>query len=243
MAGARAEVQILEKEPGDAELSFTEKGILLKSKGSFPVLVTSVVLKVSPGTPVSVRSSFGNVTIRGICGVPKITVCASQGRISLKDLREIVSLEASSDQGEIELASSASLGEAPLRTDLAKITVKGIQGAKSLSVESTNGNIVVKDVQGAQVLSITTDGDIEVKQAQVGSQLSARSQRKILVEGSSAPEADLEQSSYGSGVVLRRSTFGRLKVRVTGGGDIRCVGTTYQSKDFQAEHGRVIESK
>jgi hypothetical protein len=99
-------IQLSEVVPGDADVSLTQEGLSVTSKGGHPVSVGSAVFVVPDQTPSTVHTSQGDITVSGLQKVERIDVSTSSGAIMATECHEVGELNLSSSYGNLTLASA-----------------------------------------------------------------------------------------------------------------------------------------
>lgn len=103
---------------------------------------------------VDLRSSSGDVTVRGVSGA--VAVAASSGRVELTDVGENASVEVQS--GDVGVLGVR--GDATVRSSSGTVTVTGAAG--KVDVEATSGDVAIDAAQIVDVTAHTKSGSLEV---------------------------------------------------------------------------------
>ncbi len=218
--GASAEAEIVEKEPGDADLVLTGTGISLTSRGGFPVHLRRLTLKIPAGTPATLKTSMGAIHLSGLAGVPFIRLQASSGDIEIRGVSDVASLEARATMGNITLAGGRGISGTSIETSSGDATLEDLEQAGELTVQTSMGNVIARRIQAERSVTFKSSS---------GNQT---------LESVRAPSADLT-ASMGHIRVLG-SDFDRLKAR-TSSGDIDCRTSTYRGREFKTGMGTALE--
>lgn len=139
--GARATVELLEKEEGDAEAYFEDGEIKVKTKSGKKALIgdATVFLPAALGA-LSVESVNGDIVVSGFC---------TEGPSALKGVN-----------GDISVANLKNASEVSVKTVSGDVEIKESQ-FRSLLAQSISGDVVLEDSAADTAVIKTVSGDID----------------------------------------------------------------------------------
>ncbi|GGS20607.1 MULTISPECIES: DUF4097 family beta strand repeat-containing protein [Actinokineospora] len=160
--------------------------------------VASGDVTVEEAESVDLRSSSGDVTVRGVSGAASVE--ANSGRVDLSDVGENASVLVQS--GDVDLRGVA--GDASVRSSSGTVTVTGVGGA--VDVEATSGDVAIGVAEPVDVRAHATSGRVDVTVP--------RGRYRVSVEvGSGDIDCDVQHDAAATTAIDLSTSSGDVTVR------------------------------
>ncbi|PIS47578.1 MAG: hypothetical protein COT17_02745 [Elusimicrobia bacterium CG08_land_8_20_14_0_20_51_18] len=145
--GAKAFVEVLEKEEGDAEAFFEDGEIKLKSKSGARTLMGDA--------RISLPKKLSSINVESVNGDIKVTDFATENASAFKGVNGDLSVERFSNTGEVSV-----------KTVSGDVTITESR-FNSLLSQSISGDIVIKDTAAESAVLKTVSGDIDYAESDI----------------------------------------------------------------------------